>query len=216
MSFSHSPKIVTNGLVLALDAADQNSYPGSGTTWNDMSGNGNNGTLTSGPTYSTDSGGSIVFNGSTNYVSLGNPTSLNILNFTIGIWVKANTITNYQNPIFKGDSTQGQYGLIINSSGNWQIQPGSAFITDPITTGTWNYFVGTYDGTNTTAYRNAIQKAQSTIAQTNHGTLVTIGADTVNNRYFNGYIGNVQIYNRALLSTEILQNYNAVKSRFGL
>ena len=213
---SSSPSIVTSGLVLNLDASNISSYPGSGTTWTDLSGNSNNGTLTNGPTYNSANGGSIIFNGSNNYVSLGNPVSLNVLNFTIGIWIKANSFTNYQNPIFKGDNTQGQYGLIINSSGNWGIQPNSGFITDPISTGIWYYFIGTYDGTNITAYRNAIQKAQYSIAQTNHGSLVTIGADTVNNRYFNGYIGGAQIYNRALSSIEVTQNYNATKTRFGL
>ena len=63
-------KIVTNGLVLSLDAADRNSYPGTGTTWRDMSGNGNNGTLTDGPTFNSNNGGSIVFDGTNDYVAL--------------------------------------------------------------------------------------------------------------------------------------------------
>jgi hypothetical protein len=85
MSIGYGPRVVTDGLVLALDAADTNSYPGSGTTWNDLSGNGNTGTLTNGPTYSSDNGGSIVFDGTNDYVplvnNLGDPQQ-----FTIEFW----------------------------------------------------------------------------------------------------------------------------------
>jgi hypothetical protein len=67
-------KIATNGLILALDSGDRNSYSGSGTSWTDLSGNGNTGTLTNGPTYSSTNGGSIVFDGSNDYIDLGNKT----------------------------------------------------------------------------------------------------------------------------------------------
>ena len=67
MALHHSPRIVTSGLVLALDAADRNSYPGSGTTWTDLSGNANNGTLTNGPTFNSANGGSIVFDGTNDF-----------------------------------------------------------------------------------------------------------------------------------------------------
>jgi hypothetical protein len=209
--------IIRNGLVLSLDAASKNSYPGSGTTWTDLSGNNNNGTLVNSPTFNSANFGNFTFNGSTNYIDLGNPSSLNVLNFTIAVWAKSNTFTNYQNLIFKGDGTAGQYGIAIDSSGVWTIQPNTVFISgDIILINTWNYFVGTYDGTNITAYRNSLQKTQYSIAQTNRGSLVSIGADTVNSRYFNGSIGSAQIYNRALTATEVLQNYNATKSRFNL
>ena len=69
MSLSRGPKIVTNGLVLYLDAANKKSYPGSGTTWTDLSGNNNTGTLTNGPTFDSNNGGSIVFDGTNDYVS---------------------------------------------------------------------------------------------------------------------------------------------------
>lgn len=71
MAFANGPVIVKNGLIFNLDAADRNSYPGSGTTWSDISGNGNNGTLTNGPTFSSDNGGVIVLDGSNDYIANG-------------------------------------------------------------------------------------------------------------------------------------------------
>jgi hypothetical protein len=214
MGFLDGPKIVTNGLVLSLDAADKNSYPGSGTTWSDLSGNNNTGSLTNSPTFNSANGGNLQFATNT-YINLGNPTSLNILSYTVAAWAKSNTFTNYQNIIFKGTGT-GNYGIAINSSGDWTFQPVGTFIGDTFSLNTWNYFVGTSNGTQVTAYRNGLQKRQTTISPTNDGTVVTVGADTVNSRYFNGSIALVQMYNRALSATEITQNYNAQKSRFGL
>jgi len=208
-------KIVTNGLVLCLDAADRNSYVSGSTTWRDVAGS-NNGTLTNGPTFNSSNGGSIVFDGVNDYTNLGNPSSLNILTFTICVWARSSTFTDYQNVIFKGDTIKGQYGIVITSTGDWAVQPNTVFLGDLITLNTWNFFTGTYDGTKITAYRNGIQKGQYSISQTNSGNIVTIGADTVNTRYFNGNIALTQIYNRALTATEVLQNYNAQKSRFGL
>ena len=215
MSFSNGPTTVTNGLVLALDAADRNSYPGSGTSWFDLSGNNNTGTLTNGPTFNSGNGGSIVFDGANDYINLGNPTSLNILNFTVCIWCKSSTFTNFQNAIYKGTNI-AQYGILFTSTGDWYVQPNGPSTSDLVSLNTWNYFVGTYDGSQITAYRNGVQKIQYANSQANYGTLVTIGADTVNNRYFNGNIATVQLYNRPFSQAEILQNYNATKTRFGL
>ena len=78
MAISRGPKIVTNGLVLALDAADKNSYVGSGTTWKDLSGNSFNGTLTNGPTFSNTNGGAIVFDGTNDYVNVLDNSTLDI------------------------------------------------------------------------------------------------------------------------------------------
>ena len=92
MSLNHSPKIVTDGLVLCLDAASRKSYPGSGTTWFDRSGNGNNGTLTNGPTFSSDNGGSIVFDGTNDYVNCGTTLgNFGTSNFTINFFFKTST-----------------------------------------------------------------------------------------------------------------------------
>lgn len=73
MAVAYNPQIATNGLVLALDAGNPKSYPGSGTTWTDLSGRGNNGTLTNGPTYSSSNGGSLILDGTNDYISNINP-----------------------------------------------------------------------------------------------------------------------------------------------
>lgn len=89
MAFHHSPKIVTNGLVLCLDAANRKSYSGTGTVWRDLAGS-NNGTLTNGPTFGSANGGSIVLDGTNDYVNIGDNTSLRFGtgNFAWGVWVK--------------------------------------------------------------------------------------------------------------------------------
>ena len=76
MAYNNGPRIVTNGLVFSVDAADRNSYPGSGTTWTDVSLSGNNGTLTNGPTFSSTYGGGIVLDGINDYVSINDAASL--------------------------------------------------------------------------------------------------------------------------------------------
>ena len=209
------PNVIYDGLVLYLDAANNKSYVSGSTSWLDLTSNQNVGTLTNGPTFNTGSGGSIVFDGVNDYLNLGNPSTLNILNFTVCAWAKSSTFTNYQNIIFKGTTT-GQYGIALNSSGDWTIQPNTGFTGDILSLNTWNFFVGTYNGTQITAYRNGVQKQQYSIAQSYFGSIITVGTDTVNSRYFNGNIAQVSIYNRALSATEILQNYNSTKTRFGL
>jgi hypothetical protein len=88
MGFYRGANVVTSGLVLALDAANTKSYPGSGTTWSDLSGNGNTGTLTNGPTFNSANGGSIAFDGIDDYTNLGLVTQLtNITNVSVNAWV---------------------------------------------------------------------------------------------------------------------------------
>jgi hypothetical protein len=98
MALSHSPSIITNGLVLCLDAANPKSYPGSGTTWNDLSGNGNNGTLRNSPSYSADNLGKIVFDAVNDDINCGNDSSINFGtgDFTVSVWFRrfSNATTN--------------------------------------------------------------------------------------------------------------------------
>ena len=102
-------QIVTNGLVLALDAADRNSYPDSGTTWTDLSGNGSNGTLINGPTFSSVNGGSIVFDGLNDYVNISTPVNL----------TNPSTICAFINTSVTTGSNQVIYGPSANQEDNW-------------------------------------------------------------------------------------------------
>ena len=94
MGLSHSPRIVTDGLVFCVDAGDKMSYPGAGTTWTDLSKNRNNGTLTNGPTFDSANGGSIVFDGTDDYVNFGSQTWDISTNLTIDFFIKFNTLNS--------------------------------------------------------------------------------------------------------------------------
>jgi hypothetical protein len=217
-------KIVTSGLVLALDAADRNSYSGSGTTWNDMSGNNNNGTLINGPTFSSANGGSIIFDGIDDYINCGNNTILNLNdNYTISIWLKTSTLINqaiiqrYLNggayPGYSIDINRTTTGTIdIYTGGNWYINNGSN-----INNNTWNHIVFTINLTTATFYKNTNSTSFSVVASTtNPNDTLFIGCLEGNTGFFSGNIAQTLIYNRALSAQEVLQNYNAQKSRFNL
>jgi hypothetical protein len=92
MSYTNGPRIVTNGLVLCLDAGNTKSYSGSGTALNDLSGNNNTGTLTNGPSYNISNAGNIVFDGTNDFVNINHSSSLNLSNnFTVSVFTKVNT-----------------------------------------------------------------------------------------------------------------------------
>ena len=220
-------QIITNGLVLALNAADKNSYPGSGTTWTDVSGNGNNGTLTNGPTFSSGSGGAIVLDGTNDYVSCGNNSSLQITQGTISTWVR----TTSPGSSFRGIITkQNNYALFTNDGvlvaydwGNAQIRSTGTNIAD----GTWKNVAMSFTtntGTpsnNAIIYLNGSAILTTTIKQLNDTVEVQLAnggtfASVQFTQILNGSISIGLIYNRALSATEILQNYNAQKSRFNL
>jgi hypothetical protein len=121
VALSHSPSIVTNGLILCLDAANPKSYPGSGTTWTDLSGNGNTGTLTNGPTYSSANLGSIKFDATDDYVVINDSNTLDLTTaLTLSIWFNRGDILtlsagDQHNYIVKGN-TQAPGGDQINYS----------------------------------------------------------------------------------------------------
>ena len=221
MGISGGPDIIQDGLVLALDAADRNSYPGSGTTWADMSGNGNNSTLTNGPTFSSANGGSIVFDGVNDYVNSTN-TILGASPSTYEMVIKINARTNssVENSFLRaGTEANNQMRLYFMRNNNFAV----AYYNNDFTFG-YPVQVGIiYDvcfiesGTGTVSlYVNGsfIQSASLTAPNT-VGSILYIGRyDT--SIFLNGVIYNTKIYNRALSASEILQNYNAQKSRFNL
>lgn len=237
MAFNYSPKVITNGLILYLDAANTRSYPGTGTAWNDLSRSGNNGTLVNGPTFNSGNLGSIVFDGANDYVGLGTPTSLNITgSITVNSWVNLTAFPSSLGTIYeKGyDNNNDQlFFRFRNNSGTQEIQIGTYRLSNntnylttytigsSITTGTWNNIVGQYDGANWNIYLNG-NLVSSTLQ--NQGPLpstapVSIGAAFISTgyeRFINGRISTTLVYNRALSAPEILQNYNATKTRFGL
>ena len=240
MALGHGPTVVTNGLVLALDAADRNSYPGSGTTWTDLSGNNNTGTLTNGPTYSSANGGSIVFDGTNDYLTAGSAPSGTDL-FTLSIWVYFNTnisgnfggTTNYGCVLFSGNSS-GTMELFILTNGlvagpPYQITL-SAYGTAPTGSCTisninmpiqrYHNIVAVRDGSaSQKLYLNGDLLTTGNLSNSfNTATLHVAGAPSqpTYSGHLNGRIGNVLRYNRALSAAEVSQNFNALRGRFGI
>ena len=222
MGVLYNSRIVTDGLVLCLDAGDRMSYPGAGTTWTDLSKNRNNGTLVNGPTFNSANGGSIVFDGSNDRVDTGvNPATLvgDGNPATISAWFYPST-TN-QRMIFGQGTTSRFYIEQYNRNGSlvahWgfgdsQNSPTSqAFIN----TNTWYNYTATYDGSIAKGYLNGINTDTTSIggSKTYSGSL-SVGSWGLSGFYFSGRISTVNVYNRDLSSTEVLQNYNATKGRF--
>jgi hypothetical protein len=232
---SPSPSIVTSGLVLNLDAGNTASYPGSGTTWTDLSGNGNTGTLTNGPTYNSANGGSIVFDGSNDYVTLLDSDNWHFSsgNFTAECWVYP-TASPAQ-PILVGqwDGFGGGAGLswvmLLSNNSNRHLRAaisstGSGVDFDLISSTSlglnqWNHCAFVRTGSTFTLYLNGVSVASTTNSNAlfNATNSLTIGASSSNTQPFNGRISNVKIYKgKGLTATEISQNYNALALRFGL
>jgi formylglycine-generating enzyme required for sulfatase activity len=222
--------IVTDGLVLWLDAGVTASYPTSGTTWTDLSGNKNNGTLTNGPTYNSSNGGSIVFDGVNDYASINNATTLNFSTaLTISFWFFSGTTHSYlylkgrtdadnYNPYLRTDGYYAWTGV----SGRSQFNPPAGFINS----NTWyNITVTHISGNNPQIYRNGVLATGYTYTEGN-GSLalgtnsnpVSINADIPRGviGQFDGKIGVTMAYARAITASEVLQNFNAQKARFGL
>ena len=236
MAINRGPNIIRDGLVLCMDAADKNSYPGSGTTWFDLSGNNNNGTLINGPTFSGGNGGSIVLDGVNDYVNLGTPSLLNGVQvpLTICMWAKANSFIGY-NVLWAADKVLtggGLYSLLrvdlgvlryytTNSGGGYQSNGSPNLLPS---TNVWNFYAVTVSGTlaspTVTLYLNNSSQSYS-YSQLSSSPNLTVNfrigtSERTNGEHWNGNISNALWYNKALTAQEILQNYNALKSRFGL
>ena len=217
MGINYNPRIVTNGLVLALDAGNIKSYPGSGTNWSDLIGSGNNGTLTNGPTYSSTSGGSIVFDGGNANVSIGtNGFSFGISPGTLSAWAKTNDRYSTRTIISYGNATtNGARFLGIGASNFYFSGYGSSISASGVSTDTWFNLVGVYDGTNASMYVNGALVAGPTARSWNTvANNAGIGKNVSNSEYWSGDVAQVQIYNKALSAAEIQQNYNALKGRY--
>lgn len=220
MSYFHGPRIVTDGLVLCLDAGNSKSYPGSGTTWTDLSGNGNNGTLVNGVGYNSNNVASLVFDGSNDYVS-GNITTIN--SWSMCIWYLSTDITS-QAVFYPFSGTTSSNGLgfggtfDINIVNRWYFFDGTnifSSINTAITTNIWYNLVVTKNSTIYNLYTNGSLSLNGSGVNLSL-TQYNLGRRGDNQWYSKGNISQVSIYNRALSAQEIQQNYNALKGRFDL
>ena len=220
-----NPKIVTNGLVLYLDAGQSTSYS-TGTTWTDLSGNGNTGTLMNGPTYSNSNGGSLSFDGSDDYVNISNSSSLNPSYVSVSCWVKFDVVNINRQLIAKRNTfDQGSYWLYVSSSNQilWDTYQNNTQNRQTYTfnflSNVWYNVSATYSSSEKIIYvnGNAVSSTSGGNQLTSVSNNIRIGADTSSLQYFlNGNIAQVSIYNRALTASEIQQNFNALRGRFGV
>ena len=217
--------IVTNGLVLFLDANNTNSYPGSGTTWADLSGNGYTGTLTNGPTFSSANGGSIVFDGTNDYVS-GTTSGLVSSVISMDVWFNVNSSKTYS--ALMGSNATEKYEMLIKSGLHIEVGLQSSNYmqyNNILSLNTWtNIVVTAVSGTQWKMYKNGVYLGSPTSSvgtwQVSGTSISNFDLGRIRNDVatfaYSGNISTVKIYNRELTASEVLQNYNATKTRFGL
>ena len=223
------PKIVNDGLVLYLDANAPNSYSQyfTPTTWKDLSGNNNNGTFINGPTFSSEDGGSILFDGTNDYVDVST-FNQTFTTLTLSCWIKipsiqadwagvmysrgvtADTVTGMS--FVSTLSGENKLGINYNDTNfGWTGGP-------TVATGSWTCVDLTFSSTLATYYINGnFYSSTSNLATGTTLSSLRLGYDGENaSRVLRGNMGQASIYNRALTAQEVLQNYNATKSRYGL
>ena len=225
-------QLSTDGLALHLDSGNKNSYGGSGTTWTDLSGNSNTGTLTNGPTYNSSNQGSIVFDGTNDYISLPSNIFSTFSSSTISVWANPVTLTTKGMFLrFLKDSNNQAVFEIENSRLHYAILTGGSWAPDgyssvaSVVANTWQNFVVTVNSSsgwklyiNGTQNGSGVQTNTFSVLGTTQNYYIGYAVDGGygSGRPFDGKIASVLVYNRTLSSTEITQNYNIQKSRFGL
>ena len=232
--------MIQDGLLISLDASDRNSYPGSGTTWKDVGTNANNQTLYNGVAYSTDNSGILTYDGVDEFSYSAATVSSGNVGFTVSVWINAQTWTNNSCPctgvtsiIDWSTGYWNVFGLQSNGAPSWYIYnqdptvppnppAGTSLGFGTSALNTWLNLVCTFANNNPgimSSYTNGTLHSSTTLQST-----FTISS------YFNinGYhrhcgncycqfkLGHVSLYNRPLLGIEVLQNYNALKSRFNI
>ena len=228
MALSHSPSIIAQNLSLCLDAANPKSYPGSGTTWTDLSGNGNNGTLVNGVGYSGDNLGSLVFDGVDDYVNLTSASLLPVgtSDRTIVAFVRTPTSfpESYLHVIHYGTAATDQaFGLAIFSNGGLNTHPWVGAPSQGTVVAGTDYCLAvsyTHSSTLHKFWINGVSQGAGVSRGINTGTTdARVGARIaapIEDWGPNGRIYNVMVYNRSLTDTEIQQNFNATRNRFGI
>ena len=238
MAFSHSPNIVTDGLVLCYDAGDKISYPGSGTTWTDIVGS-SNGTLTNGPTFDTGNGGSLKFDGVNDYVDTGNAFQSTFRNsFSVELWAKPDDgqpgTIDFLFGTANADESARLYLYVPRTDGGitFHFEVGSdevsgtssAILSDGQET--WHLFSFTIvSGGTATFYMDGVSRCTGdasgvTMSNWTSSDEVFVGSADNNgspeSNAFDGNIATTRIYEKALSSREVLQNFNAQRGRFGV
>jgi len=238
MALAHSPRIITDGLVLCLDAANTKSYPGSGTTWTDLSTNKNNSTMTNmdGTNFNSGNGGYLTFDGTNEYATftINNFFTSFSQQITMESWIYVPSAAtwsngaNYGNIVERGDY-DGAHGLwrttIDNQISFYCRQVATPILTveskGSITRDAWYQLVGTWNaGTKLYINGSLVSSTSGTLGDTENNVPFQIAnnraAGGAPGNFFTGNIANIKIYNRALNDGEVTQNFNALRGRFGI
>jgi hypothetical protein len=215
------PDIITDGLVFAVDAGSTRSYAGSGTTAYNLVAN-NDVSLINGLGWQSGNGGYFSSDGTDDGMTTPDAANLDLVDFTLEGWVWWDQHKNYGSFLVKGPGGSG--GLFNYSffgyatTVSFGFGNGSGYINTAITapaTGEWHHIVGTYDGTILRFYLNGALEASNGSTQTpnqNNDALQILQSQYS----IDGRIGCARVYNQALTASEVIQNYNAQKSRFRL
>ena len=218
-----STGIVTNGLILNLDAGNTASYPGTGTTWTDLTGNGNNGTLVNGVGYSSSNGGVLTFDGVNDLISSFPSAFPNRTTKTLDIWFRSTS--NVRQGLISNRQGSTGWVLVINKDASGRLEyyhtAGSSLLEiNVISINNWYNVILTYDATNlsTKLFLNGVNIKTGTlnlpVSSTFNGAIGN--EENVVSSPFKGDLPIVRIYNRVLSTAEITQNFDVTKSRFGL
>ena len=228
--YNYTGNIVTQGLVLNLDAAKTDSYPGTGTTWRDLSGFNNNGTLTNGPTFSgVGKQAAIVFDGVDDYVNCGSTTNLTgLINISISSWVYpiTSSFTPFVARYYNTTLDQGWLLGYFNSSFEFAGRESTAAYLSTTSTNifpinNWYNVVGTKSGSLWSIYVNGNLQSSSSLGNGTTpfsansmqvGALVGSGFSV----YQPNRVASTQVYNRTLSPSEVSQNFNALRGRYGI
>jgi hypothetical protein len=231
MPTSAGPNIIENGLILALDAADRNSYVTGSSNWVDLSVGVSTGSLNNGVYFETSASGLLGFDGTNDHIRLGNNTLYDLTNLTVSVWIYQSAPNSYNAIINRYGQTSNYNGWTLSYASatnkfSWGGRESIAYFINAESVGTyatnrWHNVVGTKSATTWSIYVNG-NFDNATITGSGATAFVTnqmyVGGELgpAYNFYGSSKIGNIQIYNRALSSAEIRQNYNALKGRFSL
>lgn len=225
--FKNSSPIVTDGLVLYLDAGNVKSYPTTGTTWVDLVGV-NNGTLTNGPTFNSGNGGSIMFDGVDDSIDFSNVYEIGTSDFSFEVWVKSTYSGGWQYIFTNKENFNGPFVKFGFENGSGKLRlyleadtQANSILATPLsyTDGEWHHAVFSRVNGDAFIYVDGDLKNSFSTQTGNVGNSTSnwiIGHNGVNTEFFNGSLSNFKFYSTPLTIEEIQQNYNATKQRFNL
>ena len=226
MSVFAGPGVVTSGLIFYVDAGDPKSYPGSGTSWFDLSGNGYTQTLNNAPAYDSRNGGVITFDRTNNNKSAtttGAPVPA-VTAYTLSVWINhialppgtgryLSLLGAAEYGVIRDQGGAGQLHFYYTTSGTLKL---GYTVNGELVANQWYNIVGTFNGTTATLYKNCVVMGSP---QTPGGVLDTGPFNiylSMSTEAMGGYMAAAKVYNRALSAAEISQNFNALRGRFGI